>query len=501
MKRSNILLLSILLMLMSILYCSKDKVTVDEEETDPVVLIHEGNVLCNQQGVAGVVVTDGTSFTVTDENGFFSLPYNFSATHVYISSPAGYTASVENSVPIFWARLRDVVDRKSIIFHLEKLSGSDQKHYFIAVGDPQVRNVTELNKLKPILDYMVKDIDQSGLSPLHLMVTGDVVFDTPNMHDQSKSYFSKVKQPVYYAIGNHDHVFNKSQAASPNNDKTADSVYVRHYGPTDYSFNRGDVHYIVLDNIFFEGGPDVKYSVQFTQDQLKWVQNDLSYVPKNKALVVMVHGPTDSPYSSKLTGNSGDLYALLSGYADVQIICGHTHYNYVVDDYHGITEHIVGAACGGWWEGPVCHDGVPLGYKIFEVDGTSIKWTYRSYMQPEDQFTVFVPGFRDSTLPPADELLVNVWDWDSQWDVSWSADGGITFQQMAQVSSRTYDPTAFEYFGKDGDKTTPPGRTWIDASPTYHIFSCVPPKVASIVVVKVIDRFGREYRKEVDLLK
>lgn len=493
------MLVCVQLVLFLLLSCKKEDDPNNGGTEEPVVITYEGKVLCDQQGIAGVVVTDGTSFTVTDENGFYSLDYNPAATHVYISSPAGYTVSVENSVPKFWVRLRSVSDKKNINFNLTKLSVSDTKHYFIAVGDPQVRNSGELTELKPILDYMAQDISTSGLNPVHLMVTGDIVFNTPNMHNESKSYFSKVNQAVYYSIGNHDHVYNTAQAASVNNDKTADSVYVRHYGPTYYSFNRGDVHYLMLDNIYFEGGADVEYSVKFTEAQLKWAKNDLSYVSKDKAVVCMFHAPSDSPYSSSLTGNSGDLYALLTGYANVQILCGHTHYNSVVTDYTGITEHIVGAACGGWWEGPVCPDGAPLGYKVFEVNGTNFKWTYRSYVRPTDQFSVFKPGVRDAILPPADELLVNVWDWDPEWTVSWSPDGGSTFQQMTRVTERTYDPEAYQYFGKDGDTSVPVGRTWIEASPTYHIFTCVPPLVINKVVIKVIDRFGRVYQKDVDL--
>ena len=481
-----------------LLSCKKED-DPDNPGPDPVDITYEGKVLCDQSGIQGVVVTDGISFTVTDENGFYSLDYNPLATHIYISSPSGYTVPVEKSVPKFWVRLRSVSDKKNINFNLTKLGVSDTKHCFIAVGDPQVRNSAELTELKPILDYMEQDINQSAFNPVHLMVTGDIVFNTPNMHDESKSYFSKVNQPVYYSIGNHDHVYNKAQVASVNNDKTADSVYVRHYGPTYYSFNRGNVHYLILDNIYFEGGADIEYSVEFTQAQLKWVKNDLSYVSKDKAVVCMFHAPSKSPYSSSLTSNSADLYALLTGYSNVQIICGHTHYNYVVTGYSNITEHIVGAACGGWWEGPVCPDGAPLGYKVFEVDGTSFKWTYRSYVSPASQFSIFKPGPRNAILPPAEELLVNVWDWDPEWSVSWSADGGSTFQQMTQVSSRTYDPTAFEYFGADGDTSFPPTRTWIEASPTYHIFKCIPSSGDKNVIIKVIDRFGREYTQKVNL--
>ncbi|OFX29525.1 MAG: hypothetical protein A2W90_22995 [Bacteroidetes bacterium GWF2_42_66] len=481
-----------------LLSCKKED-DPDNPGTDPVVITYEGKVLCDQKGIEGVVVTDGYACTVTDANGFYSLEYNSTATNIYISSPAGYTVPVENSVPKFWVRLKSISDKKNINFNLTKLSVSDTKHYFIAVGDPQVRNSAELDELKPILDYMVQDISTSGLNPVHLMVAGDIVFNTPNMHDQSKTYFSRVKQPVYYSIGNHDHVFDKTQTPSVNYDRTADSVYVRHYGPTYYSFNKGSVHYMVLDNIYFKGGADAEYTTQLTTTQLNWVKKDLSYVTKDKTLVLLFHSPTDSPYSSSLIGNSGDLYALLTGYAGVHIICGHTHYNYVVTDYPGITEHIVGAACGGWWEGPVCPDGAPLGYKIFEVDGTNVKWTYRSYVNPNEHFSVFKPGTRNALLPPADELLVNVWDWDKNWTVSWSADGGATFQQMTQVSSRTYDPTAFEYFGAVDDTAVPAGRTWIEASPTYHIFKCVPPLVVNKVVIKVVDCFGREYRQDVNL--
>ncbi len=466
---------------------------------EDVIIANQGKVLCDNKGIEGVVVTDGTYFDVTDSEGSYSLDYNPSATHIYISSPSGYAVPFEESVPKFWIRLKDVSDKKNINFNLQKIAGGDTKHYFIAVGDPQVRNKAELDKLAPILNYMVQEIDDSAINPVHLMVAGDVVFNTPDMHDLSKQYFEKVNEPVYYTIGNHDHVFNRSETASDNNDKTADSVYVRHYGPTCYSFNRGEVHYLVLDNIFFQGGANVDYSLEFTSDQLKWAQKDLSFVPKSKALVVMFHGPSQYPSSTSLKGNSADLYALLSGYSNVQIICGHTHYNSVVTDYPGITEHIVGAACGGWWEGPVCPDGALLGYKIFEVNGTEIKWTYRSYLQPKDQFSVFLPEPRAPVLPDSDELLVNVWDWDPMWSVTYSLDRGTTYTPMTRYSDGAYDPTAIEYFGEEGNSSFPPGRTWINAEPTNHIFQCVPPNNAESVIIKVVNRFGKVFQKEYEL--
>ena len=256
-------------------------------------------------------------------------------------------------------------------------------------------------------------------------------------------------------------------------------------------------HYVVFDNIFYRGGRDTDYSAKITQEQLNWIKKDLSYVPKDRVLILMAHSPTKSRVLS-VYGNSAELHALLIGYKDVHIVVGHTHYNSVLVDGTGITEHIVGAACGGWWEGPVCPDGSGMGYKIFEIDGTSVKWKYRAYRMPNKQFTVYKPGPRLSGLRPEKELLVNVWDWDPNWSVSWSEDNGVTFKEMSRLSS-AYDNTAVEYYGIDGSATIPSGRGWIDAGTTDHMFNCIPTVGTAKVIIKAINHFNEEYKEEVYL--
>lgn len=501
MKRMFNSLILFLVVIFSLSACGDSDHGIDDNNNGGgngggITITNEGQVSANNQGIANVVVTDGKNFTVTDTDGKFSLPYNQSATHIYISSPSGYTVPVEKSVAKFYIDLKTVNDRKNINFALTKMPVQDTKHYIIAVGDPQVRNVSELNKLKPILTEMTSTIASKGFNPVHLMVAGDIVFDTPNMHDQSKEYFSAVGQPVYYTIGNHDHIITATIADA--NDKIADSTYIRHYGPTYYSFNRGKVHYIVLDNIFYQGGSSPVYETKITNEQLDWVKKDLSYVSKDHALVVMLHAPTLTR-RGVANGNCADLHTLLKGYANVHIISGHTHYNYVVDNHVGIIEHNVGAACGGFWEGPVCLDGVNLGYKILEVDGTDIKWEYHDYTDPTAQFSVFKPDTRADILPPAEELLVNVWDWDDQWEVAYSEDGGQTFKNMIRYTelNMVYDPLAYTYFGLKGDNTVP-GRTWLGATLTSHMFSAVPSPGTTQVTIRVKSRF-KTYTKDVTL--
>lgn len=51
--------------------------------------------------------------------------------------------------------------------------------------------------------------------------------------------------PFFYVIGNHDLDLNVRS------NEHARTTYKSYYGPTYYSFNRGNVHYVVLDDIFF----------------------------------------------------------------------------------------------------------------------------------------------------------------------------------------------------------------------------------------------------------
>ncbi|MFL5581023.1 MAG: calcineurin-like phosphoesterase C-terminal domain-containing protein [Gemmatimonadaceae bacterium] len=45
---------------------------------------------------------------------------------------------------------------------------------------------------------------------------------------------------------------------------------------------------------------------------------------------------------------------------------------------HGrVHEHVAGAACGVWWSGPICTDGTPNGYAVYEIDGEDVRWRYK----------------------------------------------------------------------------------------------------------------------------
>lgn len=466
--------------------CSKKSDLPVAEDNNGVKVV-SGKVQGASKGLAGVVVTDGTGFTVTDVNGSYSLAYSSTATHIYISTPPGYYAPVLNSVPRFFISLGSIADKKNVNFNLLKSGSSDERHFFVAIGDPQVSSAADIAKYDYNLKYLKSDILQNQLNPVHMMVCGDIVYDKPAMHGPIKSAHSFVDQPFYYTIGNHDCVADLNIAASDANHRISSEVYVSHYGPTCYSFNRGQAHYLILDNIFYRGGPNTEFLPNITPEQLEWAKKDLSYVGKEKVLIVMVHHPVKSR-SGSIYGNNDQLLALLSGYKEVHVLVGHKHYNSVVTDNSGITEHIVGAACGAWWAGPVCPDGAFLGYKVFEIDGTSVRWKYRAYQFPNKQFNVYKPGPRSAGLRPREEMVVNVWDWDPAWSVKWSEDNGATFREMARFTDMTYDPAAFDNYGTVNS---------MGASLTEHIFTCIPSANTKKVIIRVVNRFKEEFSETV----
>ena len=101
--------------------------------------------------------------------------------------------------------------------------------------------------------------------------------------------------------------------------------------------------------------------------------------------------------------NREALYRLLEPYR-VHLLAGHMH-----ESEHGFThgmhEHVSGAVCGAWWSGPICADGTPSGYSVYEIDGATVTWYYQATgREPTYQARVYRRG-ADPQAP--DEIVAN----------------------------------------------------------------------------------------------
>ncbi len=166
------------------------------------------------------------------------------------------------------------------------------------------------------------------------------------------------------------------------------------------------------------------------------------------------------------------------------VISGHTHESEHVFE-GSVHEHVQGTACGAWWTGPICNDGTPSGYGVYEARGEELRWRYKATGHPDDhQLRLYQRGI-DPAAP--DEIVANVWDWDPAWTVAWYEDGMRKGLMARRVGT---DPLS-ERLHRGDD--LPPPRPWVEPAPTNHLFYVPVSADAGEIRVEATDRFGHTY--------
>lgn len=449
-----------------------------------------GSIQCNGKAVAGVPVTDGYSMVLTDKKGKYSLSLDEASRFVYLSSPAGYTVDTKNSTPQFFQTIPAERQLKNTIdFQLKKVSANDTQHSFVVWADPQVKSVKEAQQAHEVVGDLKKLIDRKGSSVFHGMGCGDIVGDNPILFDSTKTMLSDLGIPFYQSIGNHD-----LQYSNRSNESAAE-MFKKHFGPDYYSFNRGDIHYVVLNDVFYIGR-DYFYIGYIPETQLAWLEKDLALVDTTKTVVVALHIPTalnqqdidQFSYSniSKSVSNKKALYKLLAPY-QAHIVSGHMHVSNNVVITPKLFEHNISAVCGAWWQGPYAEDGTPKGYAVFEANGPELTWYYKSAGYNKDfQFTACAVG-QNPEQP--EYFTVNVWNWDPEWKVCWY-ENGVKMEEMEQYEGR--DPATTAAYA-DKEKLD---YKWITSANTSHLFKAKPRNASAQISIEVTDRFGNSFKKD-----
>ena len=466
--------------------------SISQENVQPIEFF--GKVTNNGKGVSGVAITDGVNVTQTDKNGRFKLYGNISADFVYMTIPSGYAIPMEGNSPNFYYRVNDKLKKKKEInFKLSK-SDNDDNHIIVVCADPQVAFEEEL----PLLETATKDIknhiDNNFFGKQIIGINcGDIVAEITNETD----FFTPVKQlfyetgiPFFYASGNHDTDMNcRSNYKSK-------KIYENNFGPAYYSFNRGKIHYIVLDDVFHTG-KSYSYIGYLEETQLTWLEQDLSLVPKGSNVVVVLHIPSFSREArkgdynkeeiNKVLQNRQILYKLLKPF-NSHIFSGHEHYNenYIIND--SLFEHVHAAQCGIFWQAPYSSDGTPLGYAIYEVNDDKINWYYKVIGRNKNyQFNAY-PMNTDKNKPNA--IIANIWNYDPKWKVYWY-ENNVKMGEMKQYSG--WDPAIVDYVRKNEHHFR---YKYIGAGITEHLFYAEPFNKNAKIKIEVIDRFNNVYSEE-----
>lgn len=442
-------------------------------------------------GVANVVVTDGYSVVTTDSNGVYQFKMNEKARYVHYSSPSEYEIAAESddlNIPLFYKELEvsDTPQQKS--FRLKKRSRVEKSFVLFGLGDPQVGSNSDVDRfIQETLVDVKKELTTIS-QPAYGISLGDVVSDTPGLLKAMKEKLGSTSMPVFTTIGNHDKFGNNPLPKSSD-------TFQKVFGPTDYSFNIGDVHFICLDNVMFSDFN--KYTAGFSDDQVSWLKKDLSYVSKDKMLIVYFH----IPLLNTSFKNRNEFFDLIKDFKEIHLMSGHKHYaqNFITSIAgKDIYEHIHAATCGAWWYSTINRDGTPNGYMMYNIEGSTIKdWIYKSTsLNKNFQFRLHW-GDRDYggqyryytyNLPP-NTLIANIWNADPAWKVG-------VYMNGAKLGDMIYNPSlnrdAWSMGYHSGVLNLNPGLV---EAVNRHLYSFQVENPNNTLIVVATDRFGRKYEQ------
>ena len=491
-----------------------------------------GKVICEGEGVPNAVVSDGVKVVKTDKDGVYQLASAKYHKYVFVSVPSGYEPLRSGILPVIHSQLSQsssVPER--VDFQLKKVSGQDN-HTMLLLGDIHLANRTNDRKqFKSFVDD-VNAYTASVSGPVYGLTLGDMTWDLywETNNYGYKDYLADAQAitglTVYQTIGNHDHSMYQI------GDYNTVEEYKKIVGPTYYSFNLGQVHYVVLDNVECTNSEPAKddngkacyvraYKDHLVDQQLDWLQKDLSFVPVSTPLVIAMHIPMYKPGGSVRMDGAAKLASLVSQYPQVHVFTAHTHTIYNVDKSaeNHIFEHNAGSVCGTWWwtnqETPGVHigqDGSPGGYTLLKVNGTDFQWQYKAtgssvdkqfrtydrnsiFLSPgkyipsatnESYKADFKPGLWASP-DASNEVYINVWNWDPSWKLEVSENGTALLPSQVTVPDPLH---LIAYTAKRINKNTKATFATTDNS---HTFKVKASSANSTLEIKVTDRFGNVY--------
>ncbi len=499
----------------------------------------KGVVYCNGKGIPGVVVSDGYLVTTTDNNGIYYLASEKKNGYVFISVPGNYEVPVVSNVPQFFKRLTgsaNTVEQKD--FALTQTDNS--KHVVLALTDWHLANRNDdlsqfTTTILPDVNTTISGYQASG-TKVYVLTLGDMTWDVywyDNNYGLSDylTQMSKLNTTVFNTMGNHD---NDPYCAG---DWLAQAKFKTVIGPNYYSFNLGNVHYIVLDDIEYlnaNGAQGVvgtrDYNDVVVNDEMEWFKKDLATITdKNTPVVIAMHiqlykNPTLDANGNQvktITLNNGStLLSCLQGFTKVHFLTGHTHINYNIESSESIMEHNTAAVCATWWwtgksgyaGNHTCKDGAPGGYGVYEMNGTDIKWYYkgagyaknyqfRTYDLNKVYITAatYAPKATENDMstyagPYAapnskNEVLINVWGYDPKWKVEVKEAG----KSLAVSQVYVQDPLhIISYEAKRLNVGAVPTEDFVTCS-TSHMFKVTASSATSTLDISVTDRFGNVY--------
>ncbi|MFJ9554300.1 calcineurin-like phosphoesterase C-terminal domain-containing protein [Nocardiopsis sp. NPDC101807] len=401
-----------------------------------------------EDGLAGVVVTNGRDVVRTDRRGRYELPV-FDNMTVSVTQPSGYQVPMdEHNIPQFhynhlpegspelrYGGIEPTGPLPSAINFPVVESGEtgDSDQSCVIAGDLQTYDEQEVEYARAgaIRDLAERD-DYAGCGTLFV---GDVVGDDLSLYPAIKDLVAETNGPARFLPGNHDLDFD-----APNSEHSFDTFRAQ-LAPEYYSYDVGDVHVVALNTVDYpctaaedspagiaehcadpEGRP--AYNGRIDDDQIAWLEQDLAHVDRDKLVVVAGHigllNYADESSPVHQVDQVRRVHELLEGRRAVAL-SGHSHSIENLktgDDVEGWRTlfgveglpfpHITaGAVSGDWYSGEVGEEGYPTaigrdggrpGLVTLDIEGNEFRERYTVTGESDDvqtQLGINSPTYRE----------------------------------------------------------------------------------------------------------
>ena len=460
----------------------------------------KGRVVDNSgHGIEGVVVSDGTQCVRTLLTGEFFMTSNISnVKYVQISTPSGYIPTVEGGIPRFYKEKASISPVGGIYdfgdFVVTPVANPNTFTIFVT-ADPQPRS-SELGldnvayRSGRACESLYLDLKETKAAITDRQVIGiclgDLTHEDMDLMGTYATALGTLGYPTYNIIGNHD-----NDPTGADDDKGAEP-YESYFGPRNYSFNMGGIHFVMLDDLIMKnnGSGELKSFDQGLTDAIwTWLQADMSFVPTTTTVMVCAHSPMFKQESGSERSNTakhggstnvseGGAYGygdLFDQYDEVHAWAGHTHstFNHIYSNshrHHNVQVHTLARSTGELWTNEYLSNGTPRGFTIVEVkDGKIDSWRFHptkylksnfhgTHGQPTYNYCDWtfegsspkVAKMKDTGLdldesyqmhvykPSAygdNKIYANIFLWDRLWDAPTISINGGTPVNMIQVET------------------------------------------------------------------
>jgi len=255
---------------------------------------HDHHFNAGESGVAHVVVAVGADrYTVTDAHGEFSIEVDEPAGIAWARVPDGFAPGPA------WARYDAKTDRVDIALHRTRPHVGPVT--FVIGSDTHIQSREEFWTAR---DLAVISDEATALDPPPAFATilGDITQGNQDREfDLVDWALANLPVPYVPVPGNHDWY-------------DGGATWRRRYGPDNYSFDVGHVHFVV-------------WNMAMTEDQIRaYLGAELSRVDKAMTIVALTHAPPTL-----------EVIETLRELGVAYLLTGHTHTNRVID-HDGLIE-------------------------------------------------------------------------------------------------------------------------------------------------------------------